>query len=148
MFKYKDDIKLLRKKAKEYYHLYLQGKPIYQQKLGYIRVSGKGLDEYFHFSADTDKLLVVPQIPQLIKAGKLGKFEDDYKKRDDGIVGFYPIYAKLKTDKGIKKAELLIAKDKDGKLFYQMFLDFDRQKAQEKALKKEATAGTNPPASI
>ena len=38
----------------------------------------------------------------------------------------------LKTSLGVRKAELLVGEDKEGNLFYQMFLDYDREKARKK----------------
>lgn len=126
------DIKELRQKAKDYFYINLQGKVVTKKGLGDIRISGKSSDEFFHISADPDKLRAVPQIPELIEKGKLGEFEPDYKGRTDYIEGFYPVYVNLKTNTDIRKTELLIGKDKEGNLFYQMFLDYDREQARKK----------------
>lgn len=126
-----EDIKELRKAAQEYYKNNLQGTEINHPQLGNIRLSGKGLKEYMHTTGDADKLRVVPQIPDIIKSGKVGEFEPAHKDRKDNIAGFYPIYANLKTSSGNKKAETLIGKDKQGKLFYTMFLDYNRLQAQK-----------------
>lgn len=126
------DIKDLRKAAKNFYKIYLQGKNIERQEIGKIRISGKGLKEIMHTTADPDKLFAIPQIPEIIKRGYFGKFENVHKKRSDNIVGFYPIYANLKTPSGIKKIEVLIAKDEDGHLLYSMYLDYNRQEAKIK----------------
>ena len=126
-----EDIKELRKVAEDYYKNNLQGKDIDHPKLGSIRMSGKGLKEYMHTTGDKDKLKVIPQIPDIIKSGKVGKFELTHKDRTDDITGFYPIYANLKTPMGNKKAETLIGKDKQGNLFYTMFLDYNREEAQK-----------------
>lgn len=126
------DIEELRKAAHEYYKNNLQGKPINKEGLGDIRFSGKGWKEFVHTSADTDKLKAVPQLPEIIKNGKLGKFQEDNKGRKDNIKGFHPIYCNLKTNSGVKKAEALIAEDLEGNLFYTMFLDYDRPVAKNK----------------
>ena len=110
----------------------MQGKPINKEGLGDIRFSGKGWKEFVHTSADTDKLKAVPQLPEIIKNGKLGKFQEDNKGRKDNIKGFHPIYCNLKTNSGVKKAEALIAEDLEGNLFYTMFLDYDRPVAKNK----------------
>ena len=126
------DIKELRKEAKKYFHSNLQGQNLTREGLKNIRISGKSFDEFFHISADPDKLKSVPQILELIKKGKLGEFEPDEKGRTDYIRGFHPIYVNLKTSLGVRKAELLVGEDKEGNLFYQMFLDYDREKARKK----------------
>lgn len=126
------DIEQLRKAAHEYYKNNLQGNPINKEGLGIIRFSGKGWKEFVHTSADADKLRAVPQLPEIIKNGKLGKFQGDNKGRADNIKGFYPIYCNLKTNSGVKKAEALIAQDTEGNLFYTMFLDYDRPVAKNK----------------
>lgn len=77
----------------------------------------------------------MPQIPEFIKNGKLGKYFDSTKDRSgqDLITGFYPIYFNLKISESVsKKAEILIAKDENGNLFFDMFLDYDRDKAETK----------------
>ena len=126
------DIKELRKEAKKYFHSNLQGQNLTREGLKNIRISGKSFDEFFHISADPDKLKSVPQILELIEKGKLGEFEPDEKGRTDYIRGFHPIYVNLKTSLGVRKAELLVGEDKEGNLFYQMFLDYDREKARKK----------------
>lgn len=126
------DIKLLRKAAQDYYKNNLQGQTINKEGLGSIRFSGKGWKEFVHTSADGDKLRAIPQLPEIIKNGKLGDFQKDNKGRTDNIKGFYPIYCNLKTSSGIKKAEALIAQDTEGNLFYTMFLDYDRPIAKNK----------------
>lgn len=126
------DIKQLRKAAQDYYKNNLQGQTINKEGLGSIRFSGKGWKEFVHTSADGDKLRAIPQLPEIIKNGKLGDFQKDNKGRTDNIKGFYPIYCNLKTSSGIKKAEALIAQDTEGNLFYTMFLDYDRPIAKNK----------------
>ena len=131
-WKHITDIKELRKEAKKYFHSNLQGQNLTREGLKNIRISGKSFDEFFHISADPDKLKSVPQILELIEKGKLGEFEPDQKGRTDYIRGFHPIYVNLKTSLGVRKAELLVGEDKEGNLFYQMFLDYDREKARKK----------------
>ena len=95
------DIKELRKEAKKYFHSNLQGQNLTREGLKNIRISGKSFDEFFHISADPDKLKSVPQILELIEKGKLGEFEPDEKGITDYIRGFHPIYVNLKTSLGV-----------------------------------------------
>ena len=129
------DIQVLREKAENYLTNTLKKIPLERKEIGKIRFSNKSIDEYIHYSADRDKLLAIPQIPEFIKNGKLGEYFDSSKDRSkkDSITGFYPIYFNLKVTKNIsKKAEILIAKDNEGNLFFDMFLDYDRDKAKTK----------------
>lgn len=129
------DTKELRKVAKSYLLDVTRYLKLEKEGLGTIRFSQKSIKEYISYSADKDKLLAIKQLPELIEKGKLGKYEKSVKNRtitnNDNIVGFYPIYFNLKTNTGTKKAEIFIAKDEFGNLFFDMFLDYDRIKAQK-----------------
>lgn len=137
------DIKKLRQEVKKYLLNDMRKIPLRRKGLGDIRFSGKSIDEFITYSADRDKLLAAKQLPQFIEDGKLGKYFDSPKDRSkqDTIKGFYPIYFNLKTSTGIRKAEILIAKDNNGKLFFDMFLDYDRNKAQ---IKRALNGNLNP----
>lgn len=128
-----EDIKVLRDTAEEYMLNTLRKIPLERKEIGKIRFSNKSINEYIAYSADKDKLLAVPQIPEFIKNGKLGDYFDSTKDRSkkDTIKGFYPIYFNLETPNKIKKAEILIGVDDNGKLLFDMFLDYDRDKAQK-----------------
>ncbi len=137
------DIKKLRKEVKKYLLSDMRKIPLHRKELGDIRFSGKSIDEFITYSADRDKLLAAKQLPQFIEEGKLGEYFDSPKDRSkqDTITGFYPIYFNLKTSTDTRKAEILIAKDDNGKLFFDMFLDYDRDKAQ---LKRALNGNLNP----
>ena len=137
------DIKKLRQEVKKYLLSDMRKIPLHRKELGDIRFSGKLIDEFITYSADRDKLLAAKQLPQFIKEGKLGEYFDSPKDRSkqDTIKGFYPIYFNLKTSTNTRKTEILIAKDDNGKLFFDMFLDYDRDKAQ---LKRALNGNLNP----
>ena len=137
------DIKKLRQEVKKYLLSDMRKIPLHRKELGDIRFSGKSIDEFITYSADRDKLLAAKQLPQFIEEGKLGEYFDSPKDRSkqDTIKGFYPIYFNLKTSTNTRKAEILIAKDDNGKLFFDMFLDYDRDKAQ---LKRALNGNLNP----
>ena len=137
------DIKKLRQEVKKYLLSDMRKIPLHRKELGDIRFSGKLIDEFITYSADRDKLLAAKQPPQFIKEGKLGEYFDSPKDRSkqDTIKGFYPIYFNLKTSTNTRKTEILIAKDDNGKLFFDMFLDYDRDKAQ---LKRALNGNLNP----
>lgn len=131
------DTKELRKVAKSYLLDVTRYLKLEKEGLGTIYFSNKCIKEYISYSVDRDKLLVIKQIPELIKQGKLGKYEKSNKDRtkrinSDSIVGFYPIYLNLKTTTKTKKIEILIAKNDVGHLFFDLFIDYDRINAQYK----------------
>lgn len=128
------DIKELRKEVKKYLVNDLKKIPLKRKELGDIRFSNKSIDEYISYSADRDKLLSATQIPEFITQGTLGEYFESAKDRSkqDTIKGFYPIYFNLETSTKTKKAEILIGKDENGNLFFDMFLDYDREKANKK----------------
>ena len=141
------DLKVLRAIVKRYLLDVMRKIPLWRNEIGKIRFSDRSIDEYITFSADRDKLLAAKQIPEFIQKGLLGEFEKSNKdrriKRQDTIVGFYPIYFNLQTETKNKKAEILIAKDSKGELFFDLFLDYDREKAQlKKGFKPEPKSGS------
>ena len=129
-----NDLKELRAIVKRYLLDVMRKIPIERKEIGKIRFSDKSIDEYITFSADRDKLLAAGQIPQFVQKGNLGEYFNSPKDRTkkDTITGFYPIYFNLKTSEKIKKLEILIGKDENGYLFFDMFIDYDREKAQLK----------------
>ena len=128
------DLKELRATVKQFLLDIMRKIPIGREEIGRIRFSDKSVNEYISFSADRDKLLAAKQLPQFIKEGKLGEYFESPKDRSkqDTITGYYPIYFNLKTPETTKKLEILIGKDENGHLFFDMFVDYDREKAQLK----------------
>ena len=128
------NLKELRGIVKRYLLDVMRKTSLERKEIGKIRFSDKSIDEYISFSADKDKLLAAKQIPQFIQEGILGDYFTSPKDRTkkDTITGFYPIYFNLETQEKIKKLEILIGKDENGHLFFDMFIDYDRDKAQLK----------------
>lgn len=127
------DVKELRQKAVNYYKTHLQGKSVHRDDIGEVRFSRKGRDETEAFSANPDKLLMIPALRDIIETGKLGKEEAPDHTRKDGIVAFIPI-TKTVTFKGrSKEVEVLVGKDSRGNLYYDLFLDGTRQEGKTKS---------------
>ncbi len=122
------DVKELRRKAVNYYKTHLQGKPAHRDDIGDIRFSKKGRDEMEAFSANTDKLLIVPALRNIIETGKLGAVEKLNHPRRDEIVAFVPVTKKINFKGESKEVEVLLAKDRHGNLYYDLYLDGKREK--------------------
>jgi len=115
-------MKELREKAKEYYRKNFQGKPIYKEGLGSIRFSGKGIRETISGSSQDTLIRCVPYIGEIIEKGTIGKEEPSRKERTDGIVSFVPIFHNMTIKGKNERCGVLIGKDKDGHLYYDMFI--------------------------
>jgi hypothetical protein len=145
------DAKELRQKAVSYYKDNLQGKPARRDDIGEIRFSRKGLEETRYFSADTDKLLMVPALRDIIETGTLGKEETLNHPRKDGIVAFIPIKKTIDFQGKPKDVEALVGKDGRGNLYYDLFLDNSRKKespggdvVQKLRLTRDSKTGDSP----
>lgn len=122
------DIKELRQKAKDYYSTHFQGKTVHKEGLGEIRFSGKGIKETISHSNE-DKLKLVPSIKDIIEHGKIGDIEKPKHPRKDGMVEFIPIKTTVEFGNDKKRAvEVLIGKDENGNLYYDLFTDNLRYK--------------------
>ncbi len=135
--KYKDT-KELRQKAVDYYKKNLAGTKIYREEIGDINFVSRGLKEFLHYSASEIKLKAIVYIKDIIKTGEV-KYEGLHKIRHDSLVGFWTVTKKViidsKEDEATEdeatedEATVLIAKDKNGNLFYELFVyDYKRHK--------------------
>ncbi len=124
----KPDIKGIRSDAKAYLKETVRKQNIVHPELGKIRISGKGIDEFFKYSADKRKLALVPRLKELIETSMVGQKEAPKHERKDGIVGFIPLYNEAIIDGQAVKTETLIGVDENGNLFYDVFLDEKRSR--------------------
>lgn len=127
------DVKELRKKAVTYYKENYQGKPVHRDDLGDIRFSDRGIDETVAFSANPDKLLMVPALREIIKRGEKGDEEPADHPEKNGIIAFVPVTKKVGLKGELREVEVLIGKDERGNLYYDLFLDGRRQKRKKKS---------------
>lgn len=121
------DVKELRQKAVDYYKANLQGKSAHRDDIGEIRFSRKGMSEAKNFSADENKLLMFPALRGIIETGELGKEEKPKHPRKDGIVAFVPITKTVNIKGNPQDVEVLLGKDAQGNVYYDLFLDNQRQ---------------------
>lgn len=122
------DINDIRKDAKAYMKDIVRKQNIVHPELGKIRISGKGIDEFFKYSADARKMALVPHLKELIETSNAGKREAPKHERKDGIVGFIPLYNEAVIDGQSVKTETLVGVDRKGNLFYDVFLDEKRSR--------------------
>lgn len=126
------DVKELRQKAVDYYKEHLQGKPAHRDDIGEIRFTRKGMEKSRSFSGNQDKLLMFPAIRDIIETGKLGREEAIDHSRNDDIVAFIPISSTVNFKGKPREVELLLGKDRNGNLYYDLFLE-KRQKKESPA---------------
>lgn len=126
------DVKELRQKAVDYYKEHLQGKPAHRDDIGEIRFTRKGMEKSRSFSGNPDKLLMFPAIRDIIETGKLGREEAIDHSRNDDIVAFIPISSTVNFKGKLREVELLLGKDRNGNLYYDLFLE-KRQKKESPA---------------
>jgi hypothetical protein len=117
------DPKQIRKDAKKYLLDKVRKQDITHPKLGKIRVSRKGIDEFINTSGNIDKLALVPHLKELIETSRVGEKEDLTHPREDNIVAFYPLYNDAVIDGKPYDVTTKIGVDREGNLFYTVLLD-------------------------
>jgi hypothetical protein len=120
-----EDIKELRRLVFEYYKNNLQGKYFSNSYLGKILFSRRGIDKFISSSANKDKLIMVSVLPKIIERGKYVGSEEPTHERKDGITRFYRINSLVEIRSEIKEVSLLVAEDRNGKVFYNLNNDVE-----------------------
>ena len=94
---------------------------------------------------------MLPALRDIIETGKLGKEEQLDHPRKDGIVAFVPITKTVSFKGSPKEVEVLLGKDAQGNVYYDLFLDNQRQKksptrnlGQKPGLAGDSTSGATP----
>lgn len=136
------DIKTVRDDAERYLKDIVRKQDIVHPKLGKIRVSGKGIDEFTKFSSDIRKLALVPHLKELIETSTVGEEEPPKHPRKDGIVKFIPLYNEAVIDGVPAKTETLVGVDENGNLFYDVFLDGKRDRKNSNSEAKPEPVST------
>lgn len=117
------DTAALRTTTIDWYQRKLQGTAVQHPSLGEIRFTKKGRDEVERFSADPEKLRLIPALRSLIEKGHHVRTEDPKHTRRDGIVRFHVIHAEAQLAQSALTVELLIGEDARGNLFYDLIKD-------------------------
>jgi hypothetical protein len=135
-----ESIEELRERAVEYYKNNLQGIFVDNKDIGNIRFSKKGRDEFFYYSAEEDKIKLIPYIKKIIEKSRLKEYRELKHIRKDGIVGFYYLDIDVVQNNRKKNIETIIGKDKTGNLFYDLFVD----NPKEKRARRTGSGNINP----
>lgn len=112
------DIKKLRKAAAEYYDKNLLGTKVIHPKLGEIEFRKRSLRKAISSSANEKKLLVFPQLPEIISKAKLKLTEENRNPKETNIKTYYRIESPIKLNNENGIVNVLIKEDDKGKLYY------------------------------
>lgn len=138
-----DDTDALRVAAVQWYRDNLQGKtPAHSKDIGDISFTGKGRKEVAHFSADPDKLKLLPALREIIEQGEYIKEEQPNHPRKDGIVKFHLIEADVKMGGKLFRVLVEVGEDKSGNKFYDLFPDAEEH--AKKKTSKQRSESTSP----
>lgn len=132
-------------KARNYYRDNLQGKDVYREGLGAVRVTGKGWGKLKRgLKTDELKARLIPGIPALIRDGAIGAREPVI--REDGIVAFYHITGNVRIGDEIVQAGISVGEDGFGNLFYNMNHDTEVlwEKRKARLLPRSEAGGGEP----
>ncbi len=88
-----------------------------------IRVSGKGIKEFVSHTKNIEKLYLAYHLKDILEKGKEQEKQELKHDRKDGIKYFIPIKTQTKIDKKLKIVRSFIAVDKNGNMFYDLFID-------------------------
>ncbi|GFE61920.1 JAB domain-containing protein [Geobacter sp. AOG2] len=133
-----DDLAALRKAAVDWYREHLQVKePAHRDDLGEIAFTRKGRKEVEHFSADPNKLKMVPLLREIIESGDYVREEQPDHPRKDGIVKFHLIDADVEMAGKLYRVQVEVGEDKAGNKFYDLFPDAEEHE-QKKASKQRS----------
>ena len=114
------DINELRKKAIDYFAKNIQGTNFDISDFKNIRISRKAREKYECFSADERKLLIVPQLINILKTSKYLRTENAYKNRKDNIVKFHYFTNTVIIINSCYNIFITIGEDNKGNLFYDL----------------------------
>ena len=124
------DIKELREIAIKYFADNIQGKTFDIGKFKNIRINKKAKYKYKTFSADERKLLIVPNLLEILKTSKYKKSSPKYKERKDKITIFHYFTNEITLKNEYYEVYITIGEDDKGNLFW----DLDENKKPSETL--------------
>ncbi|GMO56959.1 MAG: hypothetical protein Ta2D_02390 [Rickettsiales bacterium] len=140
--KQKQEYRNLKTQATDFFKNNLQGKSINKKEIGDIRMTKDTKHEMLHY-IDNNKFEVIKNIVDIIEKSKIDNYADIEHPRKDDITGFYYLQADITSiinDGKSHKTEIVIAKDKQGYLLYNVFIDSTHK---ERQIKKIRESGRN-----
>ncbi|MGE5147404.1 MAG: hypothetical protein ACM3N5_11680, partial [Candidatus Eiseniibacteriota bacterium] len=109
-----DDVKALRKAAREAYRKLQGSGPVKHSALGDVQFTRVGWKEIEHTSADPRKLQIVPALREIIENAKYIRRAEVTKPRSDNIVAFHWVEADVVLDGQRLRVGINIAEDNRG----------------------------------
>ena len=117
------DIKQLRDQVREHLLNITRKQNINHPKLGNIRVSGKGIREFTNHSWTVEKLHLAYHLKDILETGEVQEKQNLKHQRNDEIKYFIPLKTQIKINEELKTVRSFIAVDKNGNMFYDLFID-------------------------
>lgn len=116
------DLKDLRRAGIDYYRREFQHglKTIDRPGFGRIAFTRVGRDHLETFSANADKLRVIPAIPAILEHGDYLGRAASHKTRRDGIVAFHIFAADVQLGDRVLRVTTLVGEDRAGNRFYDL----------------------------
>ena len=88
-----------------------------------IRVSGKGIKEFIAHSWTKEKLYLAYHLKDILEKGEEQEKQELKHPRSDGIKHFIPLKTQVKIDGKNRLVRSFIAVDKNGNIFYDLFIN-------------------------
>jgi hypothetical protein len=133
----REDLKGLRETAKEYYITNLANVEVYNEDVGAIRFTKVGRREFFHYSANRNKIIIIPYLREIVKTAKLADFKGLEHPRRDKMKGFYYLTSSILLDNKITNIEVVVSIDEYGnRLFYDIFFETREERIKNKKTHK------------
>lgn len=126
----------LREKARQHIES-LRGKWVHNIVLDQdIEIRSRGIKKTLSNSANPKKLQLIAAIEQILKTAKLGDntYQDNYKSNEKpNATHYFHLRNSAIIDGNQVKFDVIIEKDKNGALHYDLYLDEDKAKIKAKA---------------
>jgi len=97
---------------------------------GQVEIRKRGIKETMAFSGNPKKLKLIPAIKSLIRSAVEAEWEGNAKpEKKPDVLGYYLIKSIARLEGEAVKVDLLIEKDKQGNLYYDLLVDRPQTKA-------------------
>ena len=112
-------------------------------QLGEINFIRKGIKETIAHSCGVDKLKLVPYLREIIETGTAEPWKEREHWRNDGFFQFCDIKNTVNLNGKKEDVRVIIAKNKNGKLFYDLFLENQNKQQQQAQTQDKAFSATD-----
>lgn len=118
-----ENIKELRDQVKEHLLNITRKQNINHPKLGKIRISLKSVKEFIAHGWAKEKLCLAYHLKDILEKGDIEGKEELKHPRKDGIKCFILLKTQIKINKDYKYIRSFISVDKNGNMFYDLFIN-------------------------